>query len=90
MDRTSSQSGEERAFRDALGVEVVETCHGLIEDRVQLPILYMVIDPIYAVSCRAMISHLVVCFETEHLGSGGTGHTEFLDDRLILSPTKNT
>jgi len=40
MDRPSRQSGEERAFRDAVGVQVGETCHGLIEDRVQLPILY--------------------------------------------------
>jgi len=49
MDRSSSQCGEERAFRDAVGVEVGETCHGPIEVREQLPILYMIIDPIYAV-----------------------------------------
>ena len=36
MDRPASQSGEESAFRDAVGVEVGETCHGLIEDLVQL------------------------------------------------------
>ena len=88
MNRTSSQSGEERVFRDAVEVEVGETCHGLIEDCVQLPILYMVIDPIYAVLSRVMIRHLVVRFETERLGSGGAGHAEFLDDRLILSPTQ--
>jgi len=87
MDQPSIQSGEERAFRDAVGIEVGETCHVLIEDSVQLPILYMVIDLIYAVLSRAMIRHLVGRFETERLGSGGTGHAEFLD-RLILSPTQ--
>jgi len=35
-----------------------------------------------------MIRHLVGRFETEHLGSGGTGHTELLHDRLILWPTQ--
>ena len=29
MDLPSSQSGKERAFRDAIGVEVGETGHGL-------------------------------------------------------------
>jgi len=46
----------------------------------------MVIDPIYAVLCRAMIRHLVWWLETKRLGSAGTGHAEFLDDRLILPP----
>ena len=64
-----------------------ETSHCLIEDHVQLPILYMAIDSIYAVLCRAMIRHLLRWFETERLGSAGTGHPELLDDRLIL-PTK--
>jgi len=41
MDRPSSHAGEECAFRDAVGVEVGETCHGPIEDRVQLPIFYV-------------------------------------------------
>jgi len=88
MEQQSTQSGEERAFRDAVGVEVGVTYHGFIEDCVQLPILYMVIDPIYAVLSRVMIRHLVVRFETERLGSGGAGHAEFLDYRLILSPTQ--
>jgi len=88
MDRSSSQSGEERAFRDAVGVEFGETWHGLIEDRVQLPIIYMATDLMYAVLCRTMIRHLVGWFETERLGSGGTGHTDFLDDCLILSLTQ--
>ena len=35
-----------------------------------------------------MIRHLVGRFEPERLGSGGTGHTEFLDDRVILPPTQ--
>ena len=30
MDRPASLSGEERAFGDAVGVEVGENCHGLI------------------------------------------------------------
>jgi len=37
-----------------------------------------------------MIRHLVGAFETEHLGSGGAGHAQFLDDRLILPPRKNS
>jgi len=69
MDRPSSQSGEERAFGDAVGVVVGETYHGLIEDCVQDPILYIAFDPIYAVLCRAMIRHLVGRFETESLES---------------------
>jgi len=36
MDRSSSQSCEEHAFCDAVGVEVSETTHGLIEDIVQI------------------------------------------------------
>jgi len=63
-----------------------ETCHCLIEDHVQLPTLYMAIDPIYAVLCGAMLRHLVGLFETERLGSTGTGEAEFLDDGLILPP----
>jgi len=47
MDPTSRESGEDRAFRDAVGVEVGETSHCLIEDRVQLLILNMTIHPIY-------------------------------------------
>ena len=35
-----------------------------------------------------MIRHLLGRFEKELLGSGGTGHAEFRDDRLILSPTQ--
>jgi len=66
---------------------VGETCHGLTEDHVQLPILYMGIVLIYAVLCQAMIHQLVGRFETERLGSG-TSYAEFLDDRLILSPTQ--
>jgi len=86
MDRPSSQSGEERAFGDDVGVEVGETYHCLIEDRVQLLILNMAIHPIYAVLFRSVMGHLVRRFETESLGTDGTGHAEFLDDRLILSP----
>ena len=85
MDRPSRHSGEERAIRDTIGVEVGETCNGLIEDGMQLTILYMAIDSIYVLLCRAMIRHLGDRFETERLGSGVTGHVEFLDDRLILA-----
>ena len=85
MDRPASQSGEERAFRDAIGVKVGETCHGLIEDRVQLLIINMAVRPINAVLYRSVIGHLVGRFEKERLGSYGTGHAQFLDgDRLIL------
>jgi len=86
MDRPSSQSGEKRAFRDAVGVEVGETCHGLIQDRVQLLIDNMAVHPINAVIYRSVIGHHVGRFETERLGSDGTGNAQFLDDRLILPP----
>ena len=59
MDWPSRHSCEKRAFGEAVGVKVRETCHGLVEDRVQLPMLYVVIDPIYAAFCRAMIRHLI-------------------------------
>jgi len=88
MDRPASQSGEERAFRDAVGVEVGETCHGLIEDRVQLLIFNMAVRSINAILYGSVIGHLVGRFETERLGSNGTGHAQFLDDRLILPPTQ--
>jgi len=86
MDRPASQSGEERAFRDAVGVHVGETCNCLIEDGVQLLILNMDVHPINAVLYRSVIRHLVGRFETERLPSDGTGHAQFLDDRLILPP----
>jgi len=41
MDRPSRYTGEECAFRDAVGLEVCETGHGLREDRVQFFIFYM-------------------------------------------------
>jgi len=49
MDRPTGQSGEECTFREAVGVEVCETGHGLSEDRVQLFIFYMSVGPIQAV-----------------------------------------
>ena len=49
MDCQYRQSGEERSCRDAVGVSVGETYHGLVEDSMQLPIIYMAIDPIYAI-----------------------------------------
>ena len=88
MDRPTRQSGEERAFRDAVGVEVGETCHGLIEDRVQLLIFNMAVRPTNAIPYGSMIGHLVWRFETERLGGIGTGHAQFLDDRLMLPPTQ--
>jgi len=88
MDRPAGQSGEERAFRDSIGVEVGETCHGLIEDRVQLLILYMAVRPFNAVIYRSVIGHLVGRFKSERLGSYGTGHAQFVDDSLILPPTQ--
>jgi len=67
---------------------VGETCHGLIEDRVQLLILNMAVRPINAIMYGSVIGHLLWRFETELLGDNGTGHTQFLDDRLILPPTQ--
>jgi len=52
MDRSSSQSDQECAFQDAVGVEVGETGYGLIEDPVQLTIINMSVDPVFAVLCR--------------------------------------
>jgi len=49
MDRPTSQAGYERVFRDAVGVELGETCHDLIEDRVQLLIFNMAVRPINAI-----------------------------------------
>ena len=86
MDRPSRQSGEERAFRHAVRAEVGETVYGLIEDRVQLLLLNMDFRLINAVSYQSVIGHLVRRFETERLGSDGTGHAQFLVDRLILPP----
>jgi len=63
---------------------VGETFHCVIEDRVQLLILNMDGRPINAVLYRSVIGHLVGRFETERLGRDGTGHAEFLDERLIL------
>jgi len=88
MDWPSSQSGEERAFRDAIGVEVGETCHGIIEDCVQLLIFIMAVRLINAILNGSVIGHLVGRFGTERLGSYGTGHAQFLDYRLILPPTQ--
>jgi len=35
---------------------------------------------------RAMISQIIEALETERVGRRGTGHSQFLDDRLILPP----
>ena len=53
MDRPSRQSGVECIFREAAGVGVCETGHGLSEDRVQFFIFDMSVDPIQAVLWRA-------------------------------------
>jgi len=71
-------------FRDALGVEVCETGQSLSEDRVQFFIFYTSVGPIQAVLRRAVIRHLVGALETELLGRGGAGLTQFLGDCLIL------
>jgi len=88
MNRPSRKSGEKHAFRDAVGVEVGETYHGLIEDRVQLLILNMTVRPFYVFLYLSLIGHLVGRFEMERLGSDGKGHAYFLEDRLILPPPK--
>jgi len=67
---------------------VGETCHCLIENRVQLLLLNVAVHPINAALYRSMIGYLVERFETERLGSYGTGHAHFLEDRLILPPTQ--
>jgi len=89
VDRPSRHSGEECAFRDTVGVEVCETGHGHSQDRVQFFIFYLTVGPIKALLSRAVIHHLVGVLETEHLGSGGAGHAQFLDDRQVLASPKN-
>jgi len=37
-----------------------------------------------------MIRHLVGVLETERLGRRGAVHAQFVDDRLILPPGKNS
>jgi len=59
MDRSFRPSSKEHAFRNAVALEVDETGYGLAEDRLYLPILYVYVDPIYAVPCRAVISNVV-------------------------------
>ena len=86
MNRSSNQSGEQRAFQVPVGVEVSEIGHCLIEDRVQHLILNMAVHPINAVLYSSVIRHLVGLFEMERLGIDGTSHVEFLDERLILPP----
>ena len=88
MDRSSRQSGEECAFRDAVGVEVCETGHGLSEDSVKFFIFYMFVGPIQDVLSRAVIGHLVRAIDTERLGRGGVGRAQFLDDFLVMPPTQ--
>ena len=48
-NRPSGEACEERAFRDAIGVEVSETGHGLGHDGVQVPVIYVAVGPVYAV-----------------------------------------
>jgi hypothetical protein len=47
VDRTSREVSVERAFREALGVEVSENGNALGHDSV--PVLYEVVGPVYAV-----------------------------------------
>ena len=65
-----------------------ETSHGFIEDSVQLFIFNKAVSPIKAILYGSVIGHLAWRFETERLGGNGTGHAQFLDDRLILPPTQ--
>ena len=44
----------------------------------------MNVNLILGVHCRTVIRHRVAGLETEHLGRGGAGHAELLNDRLIL------
>jgi len=48
MDQPSRPSCKECTFRDAVGVEVRETGHGLSNDRVYFFIFDMTVGPIYA------------------------------------------
>jgi len=49
VDRSSRETCEERAFRDAVGVEVSETGHSIDHDSVQVPVFYVSFDPVYAI-----------------------------------------
>jgi len=48
MDRPSRQSGEECTFREAVGVQMCETDHGLSEGSVRFFIFDMYVVPIQA------------------------------------------
>ena len=67
MDRPNHEACEKHDFRDAIGVEVSETDHGLSHDSVQVSELYEAVGPIYAVLRRDMIRHIVGALEPEHL-----------------------
>ena len=47
MDRLSREDCEEHARRDAVGVELSETSHGLGHDSVQVHVLYVAVGPVY-------------------------------------------
>ena len=49
MDRTSSETGEERDFRDAVGLEVSKTRQSFGNHNVQIFVFYMPVGPINAV-----------------------------------------
>jgi len=49
MDRTSSDTREERDFRDAVGVEVNKPCHGFGNHSVPIFVFYMPVGTINAV-----------------------------------------
>ena len=49
MDRTSREGREERDFRDAVGVGLSKTGHGVSNLRVQFFVLYMTVGPINVV-----------------------------------------
>jgi len=79
MDHPTRQSGEVCTFRDAIGVEVCETDHGLSEYSVQFFIFNMSVGPIQAILRRAVIRYLVGALETERFGRGGARHAQFRD-----------
>jgi hypothetical protein len=56
--------------REAVGVDMSETVHGLVYESVQVSVHYVAVGPVYAVLRRAMIRHLLAALETERLGSG--------------------
>jgi hypothetical protein len=85
MDRTSSETREERDFRDNVGVEVSKTRHRFGKHGVQIFVFYESVGQVNAVLGRAVIGHHVGALEPERFTSCRASYTQIFDDSLIPS-----